>query len=72
MRTGQALQVLAPFRNVILNLYRARGGQNNADAIRLYAAAVSRAADLSDVQPGRLGQRPLPDAYALTTSAITW
>lgn len=54
IRTGQAPQVLAALRNAVLSLYRANGWQNIADAIRHYAASISRAAQLIGLQPARL------------------
>lgn len=54
LHTGSAPQVLAALRNAILSLYRSRGWQNIADAIRHYDAAVARAAELIGLRPARL------------------
>jgi predicted transposase YbfD/YdcC len=43
MRVGNAPQVLAAVRNALLNLIRARGWTNIADAVRHYGAFVHRA-----------------------------
>lgn len=54
MHTGHAPHVLAAFRNVLLNLWRANGWQNIADAVRFYASKVTHAFALITTRPSRL------------------
>ncbi len=54
LHTGSAPQVLAALRNGVLSLYRSRGWQNIADAVRYYDAAVARAAELIGLRPAQL------------------
>ena len=54
VRAGHAPQVLAAFRNTLLNLYRANGWRNMSDAVRYYGSNVARAFLLLTVRPARL------------------
>lgn len=51
---GNAPQVLAAWRNALLNLWRAQGRHNIADALREHAASVPRALQLIGALPPRL------------------
>lgn len=54
VHAGHAPQVLAAFRNMLLNLWRANGWQNIADAVRFYASKVTLAFALISTRPSRL------------------
>jgi len=51
MHTGQAPQVLAALRNALIDLWRAQGWTNIADAVRDTAASVQRAFTFIGVSP---------------------
>lgn len=51
---GNAPQVLAAWRNALLNLWRTQGRSNIADALREHAASVPRALQLIGALPPRL------------------
>ena len=54
MRTGHAPQVLAALRNIILSLFRWKGWQNIADALRYCAACFRRSLELISASPDGL------------------
>jgi len=51
MHTGQAPQVLAAVRNTLIDMWRAQGWSNIADAVRDTAACVQRALTFIGVRP---------------------
>lgn len=51
MHTGQAPQVLAALRNALIDMWRAQGWTNIADAVRDTAASVQRALTFIGVRP---------------------
>jgi predicted transposase YbfD/YdcC len=51
MHTGHAPQVLAALRNALIDLWRAQGWSNIADAVRDTAASVQRALTFIGLQP---------------------
>ena len=54
MRTGNAPHTMATLRNALLSLFRHKGWNNIADALRYYAANFSEALELVGAVPDRL------------------
>lgn len=51
VHVGNAPHALATLRNALLNLFRGKGWQNIADAIRYYAASLAEALKLIGLTP---------------------